>query len=268
MEVEIIYFIAIISMVASVAAIIALLMTSHIRSRELVIKKDKIHELELKSRELDKLKAIAFAEEEQMRRIGRYLHDDVGSSLHLLLHMLENSSTSIAESNEEIREKASNLTRKCIESVRMTSQELVPYFLINFGITRTLQSMTEDGYEHSGIEMHFSEQLQWNPEELDAERKIQLYRLTQEIQSNIIRHAKPSRINMRLETLSDRLILTLSHNGVGISQSEFEKLLNSGKSLGLKNIHYRSILLQGRLTYDRQSDYSSITIEIPKYTPV
>ena len=180
--------------------------------------------------------------------------------------MLESSSASDSERDKEILQKASSLTRKSIESVRITSQELVPYFLINFGITRTLQSMAEDNHELSGISIQYSEDLQWPPEELSAESKIQLYRLTQEIFSNIIRHAKPSKIAMSLATITDGLRLALTHNGVGISQSEFENLLNSGKSLGLKNIHYRTQILGGTLTYDRQSDYSSIRIEIPRQT--
>jgi signal transduction histidine kinase len=145
----------------------------------------------------------------------------------------------------------------------MTSQELVPYFLINFGLSRTLQSIADDSVDLPGIHITYSEALNWPLSNIHQDMTIQLYRLFQEVHSNLIRHAKPSEISIHLKTDLQGLRMSILHNGVGLSQTEYERLLASGKSLGLKNIDYRYKLLQADLTFERLQDRSLVEIFIP-----
>ena len=146
MEIVSLYLIAVFFMFISIGAIGWMLYHSHTRNREIMIQRDQIQELQIRTFEMEKLRSIAAAEEEQMRRIGRFLHDEVGGNLHVLLHVLEKSETRSEKETIEILEKASALTKKSIDSVRNTSQELVPYFLLNGLHHRGLLS-------HSGIEV-------------------------------------------------------------------------------------------------------------------
>jgi signal transduction histidine kinase len=260
-ETERTFAIGVVAILLAFLVMIALLLFSHIRNREVVIQRDQIHQLKIQTLELEKLKSIAAAEEEQMRRIGRYLHDDVGGNLHALLHMLEQSTGD--QSSQPPLQKAIDLTRRSIQSVRLTSQELVPYFLINFGLRKTLQSMLEEAHEVSGIQTLYSESIEYPIEQLPQDTAIQLYRLVQEIFTNLMRHAKPSELSLHVETNNGSCVLQFKHNGVGISQVEFENLLAKGKSLGLKNIAYRKQLLNASVHYDRQPTASFIHINLP-----
>jgi signal transduction histidine kinase len=209
---------------------------------------------------MEKLKSIATAEEEQMRRIGRFLHDEVGGNMHVLLHLLEKKTNQANPEYDEILQQASILTRKSIDSVRNTSQELVPYFLLNFGLDRTLRSMVNDAQNAAGVRMSYNSSLQWSPEQLSHDLTIQLYRIAQEIFSNLLRHAKPSEVLVNLYTQPSFLKVEFTHNGIGLSQQEYEHQLISGKSLGLKNIDYRAKILQATLKYHRGSDQSRVEI--------
>jgi len=240
--------------------IIVLLLVSHIRNREIVIQRDQIHQLQLQTIELEKLKTIATAEEEQLRRIGRYLHDEIGGNLHVLLKLLESSSFDVQD-NKSIQ-KATEIASVCIDSVRLTSQELVPYFLLNFGLKRTLQTMMDNINEIKGLSLSYSESLEWSPDLVPQEKAIHIYRLIQEVYSNLLRHAKPTEINLRVETMSDHMSILFSHNGVGISQHEFNQLSSTGKSLGLKNILLRAELLNAQLLYQRLNTNSIIHLQI------
>jgi signal transduction histidine kinase len=262
MEIEDLLVILYLSMLTSLGVIGWMLYSTHVRNREIVMQRDEIHMLQIQTLELEKLKSIASAEEEQMRRIGRFLHDEVGGNLHVLLHLLEKSNMHTDNESTEILQRASNLTRKSIEAVRSTSQELVPYFLLNFGLTRTLQSMADDAHDLPDLQMRYSDSLQWSPELLPQETTIQFYRLIQEVYSNLLRHAKPSEILIHLSTTSEAITIELTHNGVGLSQQEFTHLLHSGKSLGLKNIDYRSTLLQAEVIYNRLESSSAIRVSI------
>jgi two-component system NarL family sensor kinase len=262
MEIEDFFLIAFFSMLISIGAIGWMLYHSHVRNREIMIQRDQIQDLQHQTFEMEKLKSIAAAEEEQMRRIGRFLHDEVGGNLHVLLHMLENSSNTTQSDLSDVIQKASLLARKSIDSVRITSQELVPYFLLNFGLTRTLQSMADDSIELPGVTVTYSESLEWSPDLLEQEMKIHVYRLVQEVYSNILRHAKPSRIHIHFYTDPAKLGIELAHNGVGLSQQEFSHLLQSGKSLGLKNIDYRLKLLNAGIHYSRTDENANILISL------
>jgi len=263
MDIERLFIIGSISILVSLVALIWMFYSSHVSNRTLVIQRNQIHALEIKGLELDKLKSIANAEEEQMLRIGRYLHDEVGGNLHVLLHLLEQSDQHSTANDSDILQKAAELTRRSIHSVRMTSQELVPYFLINFGLSRTLQSVADDGNDLPGIHITYSEVLNWPVSSLQQDATIQLYRLFQEVYANLIRHAKPSEISITMKTDRQGLMLSILHNGVGLSQTEYERLLASGKSLGLKNIDYRHKLLQADLSFRRLQDRSLVEIFIP-----
>ena len=264
MEIVNLYLIAVFFMFISIGAIGWMMYHSHTRNREIMIQRDQIQELQIRTFEMEKLRSIAAAEEEQMRRIGRFLHDEVGGNLHVLLHVLEKSETRSEKETIEILEKASALTKKSIDSVRNTSQELVPYFLLNFGLTRTLQSMADEINDLPGIGVTYSESIEWSPEQLPQETIIQLYRLIQEVHSNILRHAKPTEIKIHLATTPQAISIELSHNGVGISQSEYIQLLQTGKSQGLKNIDYRATLLQAPVRYIRHENVSIIDVSIDK----
>jgi signal transduction histidine kinase len=262
MEIETVFYVTIFIMLCSLGAILWMIFSSHISNRNLAIQRDKLHELEIKNLEMEKLKSIASAEEEQMRRIGRFLHDEVGGNMHVLLHMLEKSTNQANPESAEILQRASILTRKSIDSVRSTSQELVPYFLINFGLARTLQSLADESDELPGVRVNYSDSLQWQPEQLPQETIINLYRLAQEIYSNILRHAKPTAISIQLTTSPEALRIGFVHNGVGIGQQEFLNLLQIGKSLGLKNIDYRAKILQADLNYRRSDTQSEVVVSI------
>ena len=262
MEIEKIYLICFLSMLIAVGVFSWFFYSSHVSNREIVLQRDKIHELQMENLEMEKLKSIASAEEEQMRRIGRFLHDEVGGNLHVLLHMLEKSNSEANPEIAEILNRASNLTRKSIDSVRSTSQELVPYFLINFGLARTLQSLADESDELPGVRIKYSDSLQWQPEQLPQETTIHLYRLVQEIYSNILRHGKPTEISIQLVTTADTLKIGFVHNGVGMEQQEFQNMLQTGKSLGLKNIDYRAKILQADLTYHRYDAHSTVDVSI------
>jgi signal transduction histidine kinase len=182
----------------------------------------------------------------------------------VLLHLLSNPNTSTESISEESLNKAVELTRKSIDSVRMTSQELVPYFLINFGLSKTIQSIVDDANDISGLKVQFTKSIQWQIEDLPQELTIQLYRLLQEVYSNLLRHSKPTEIQIYLSTSDAGMQLLLTHNGVGLSQSEFEHLSKTGKSLGLQNIAYRKILIKASLTYQRMTPLSTIEIQIAR----
>lgn len=73
---------------------------------------------------------------------------------------------------------------------------------------------------------------------LTSKQTSHLYRITQEVLSNSLRHGKADRIRVIMNFTEDEFIISFKDNGIGIENIE-------EKGLGLKNIRERSEELGG-----------------------
>jgi len=99
-------------------------------------------------------------------------------------------------------------------------------------------------------------------DEISKEIKINLFRITQEISTNILRHsgAKNTEISFT-KTSQNQLQLIVKDDGVGI---DLEKMEREHKGAGLKNIERRVTLLDGKLKLDTAPNKGTCyTITVP-----
>ena len=82
--------------------------------------------------------------------------------------------------------------------------------------------------------------------------KEALYRIAQEALQNAIKHTRPSRLELRLEHLPDRLSLKVSDNGLG-----FNPLTPFPGHLGLRWMHERALSVGGNLNITNEIDYGT-----------
>jgi two-component system NarL family sensor kinase len=95
---------------------------------------------------------------------------------------------------------------------------------------------------------------------LDMNTEINLYRIVQELVSNILKHSQANEIILQLNRYESELLLTIEDNGIGFDTSS--ELLKQG--MGLKNIKSRVTKLNGKFHIDSHKGKGSIiTIEIP-----
>ena len=83
------------------------------------------------------------------------------------------------------------------------------------------------------------------PEELrlNEHQSTAVFRIFQEILTNIVRHAAATAVNVEVEFYADGLLLRVSDNGRG-----FDKLhLSDPKALGLLGMRERALLLGGAI---------------------
>ncbi|MGZ3758186.1 MAG: sensor histidine kinase, partial [Mucilaginibacter sp.] len=92
---------------------------------------------------------------------------------------------------------------------------------------------------------------------------LAVYRIVQELLSNILKYAHPKTLHIGSVCKNNSLVITMIHNGQGLTQPMFEELRYKGTGLGLKNIQNRIYLLQGEITfYEYYSGYR-IELRIP-----
>ena len=96
----------------------------------------------------------------------------------------------------------------------------------------------------------------------NPENDISIYRMVQELINNVLKHAKANRLHVTSNYSGEQLRLTITHNGSGLSQEQFEKLRYNRDGLGLKNIQNRVILLRGKINFQASPDNNQINITI------
>ena len=140
---------------------------------------------------------LANEAERERRRIARDLHDQTLADLRHLILMADNvTQENSGKFRGEIEEISDEIRRIC--------EDLSPSVLENIGFTAAIEwelsTAVNQVDEESAIEteFHASDTLEDNLNFNRAE-EIQIYRIAQEVLSNIVRHAKPTKIVVRLE---------------------------------------------------------------------
>jgi len=80
----------------------------------------------------------------------------------------------------------------------------------------------------------------------DGDVANHLYRIAQEATTNAVKHGRPTRIAITLDTRPGRIVLGICDNGVGIPRGK-----TRGNGIGLRTMHYRANLIAARLVVQR-----------------
>lgn len=216
-----------------------LLQTHQEKLRELVAHQDQIRENERK-------------------RIAREIHDDLGQNLLALrieISMLWNSTESDSD-----KEQLGHIIKHIdgtISSVRLIINNLRPAVL-DLGITAALEWQLQDFSRRTGITFDFI----FNEEDaffIEDEFSIVLFRILQEALSNIIRHAEAQHVIVDLVQETESLLLRISDDGIGITQSALYKT----ESFGLAGIRERLNALGGHLEIESSEEGTTLIITLP-----
>jgi len=200
----------------------------------------------------------------ERKRIAQDLHDGLGSMLStvkLYFGSIEEKIDLLRSENQEQKdqyEKATLLLDKACDEVRKVAHEMKSGTLSKFGLPAELESLATIIRESKKIEVELlTHQME---ERLDNKIEIQLYRITQEIISNILKHAKASKITIELNRFEDIISLVIEDNGVGFDLEQAKA--NGG--MGIAGIEARVKEIDGSLNMDTQIGRgTSISIDVP-----
>jgi two-component system sensor histidine kinase UhpB len=187
------------------------------------------------------------AQEAERLRIARGLHDEVGQVLTGVLLQVE---------DEETKEAV----RQALEEVRRIAQELRPELLEHLGLVSALTELSRRFADSSGlrVERRFADDIP----PLSDEAEIAVYRVAQESLTNVARHAEASSVLVALERGRSSVVLSVSDDGRGISQT----LAANGHG-GLRGMRERALLVGGALAVKRsRAGGVEVRLEVPAET--
>ncbi len=214
--------------------------------------------------ERDFIHAFIDAQEQEKQSFGEDLHDGISQILaaeSMYVEVLRKLNTSNDKRVIEALDKIKSLNLSAINDARGIAHGLMSKQLKESGLIKAVSHICEDYNQSKKIVFNFKNS-GLIEEEISKEIKINIFRITQEISTNIIRHsgAKNTEISLT-KTNQNQLQLIVKDDGVGM---DLEKMERENKGAGLKNIERRITLLNGNLKLDTAPDQGTCyTIIVP-----
>lgn len=220
-----------------------------------LLQKEMLHQQELRA------KAIIEAEEKERMRIARDLHDGIGQTLSaakLNLSGLESKLQLKDQETEAILKNAIDLVDDSVKEVRAVSHAMMPNALLKSGLVAAIREFVN---KLSTIEkLKIDLEITGLNERLEQSTETVLFRVLQELVSNIIKHAKANHITIQIIKHEHELTVMIEDNGVGFDA----KKVNEFEGIGLKNIISRIDFLKGTVNFDSNIGRgTTVTIEVP-----
>ena len=185
-------------------------------------------------------------QEAERTRISRELHDQIGQALTAIkirLQVLERQKeTPTAQALEPIV----GLVDDTLEQVRHLSQDLRPPQLDDLGIAAALRTLLEKILAPAGLA--FEVEVLPDPLRLPDPVAVACYRITQESLTNILKHARASRVEVRLESDAAGTRLSVRDDGVGFDRLSVDRRVRQRESTGLLGMRERARMAGGQLS--------------------
>lgn len=192
---------------------------------------------------------LQYIREEERTRIAREIHDELGQVLTALKMDLSLLNHGLLESSESmprfrLMEEIASMRRlvdRTIQTVRRISTELRPEVLDHLDLRAAMEWQIQEFQVRSGIICEFRSNV--DAIDIDRDSATALFRIFQEAMTNVARHSNASRVNIGLMQMDDSLLMEVSDNGRGITESN----IANARSFGILGIKERALLLGGEV---------------------
>jgi len=223
-----------------------------------------IFEIDKKNMELEKMNAVLQAQEQERAKIARNLHDEVGAVLTMATRNLKGTLKHISKAENYYEDVifTIEILEQSTDKIRSISHGMLPHFLLKFGLEKTLQRLAEQTQKSLGNPCTFNSKITGELK-LNQQYLIHFYSIILELLNNLLKHSHPHSVQFELEKSPTHLFLNIKHDGVAISQSDYEYLLNHSDGMGLESITLRLKMINGELLYQRNSPGGTIQLAMP-----
>jgi signal transduction histidine kinase len=218
----------------------------------------KIHQQEIirleNEKELKRITGVLQGQEQEKNRLAKEIHDGIGGTLAGIKMQL-------SQENKEL--KSNNIQNivgqigEAFQELRIISHNLSSNFIENKSLEELIIQL-KYGYEKR---KEFEVEIVFFPENtlhsLSMSLKSNLYRIIQELFSNVSKHAKANQVMISFTQHEEVLNIMFEDNGQG-----FEEVNSNG--IGFSNIKERVANLDGQITIESTiGTGTTIIIELP-----
>lgn len=218
---------------------------------------------EAHNRELELRTLYAQAQElatlQERQRLARELHDSISQALYgisLGAHTAQETVESDPEQAMASLQYILDLTEAGLAEMRALIFELRPESLEMEGLVAALNKQV--AVLRTRYKLNVDVEMNFEPD-LSLEIKQSLYRIAQEALHNTVKHARASKVILRLIRQDNDILLEIHDNGKG-----FDPARSFPGHLGLRSMHERAAKVDGTLTIDSDPGRGTcIAVRVP-----
>ncbi len=180
--------------------------------------------------------------ENERRRIGFDLHDDLGQKLTGALLMVKALEQRLAADHHAClgdARKLLSLMDEIISHTHNLAHQFASLDVKGEDLSAVLRALAANVKKMFEIPCAFS--IKGALPELPQHTMIQLYKIAQEAVSNAIKHGKASQVSVSLVKQQDQLVLTIKNDGLPFCQP------TNKNRMGLRIMNYRASTINGTL---------------------
>ena len=229
-----------------------------LRAQEQVLYERAVNDL-LKQQEINSLDAMMKGQEQERQRVGKDLHDRIGSMLSAVkfqFSALEGRMEQMESHQREQYEHVFNLLDETVTEVRRISHDMVRGTLSQFGLVRALEDLRSA--VHAPGKLNVTMSVFGMDERLEQNLEIAVYRMVQECVSNAMKHAHAKELSVQLTRTAGSLNIIVEDDGTGFDMS----IVSEG--MGMGNIRERAQAHGGAVLVDSRPGHgTTVSIDLP-----
>lgn len=226
-----------------------------------IVEKESAHQLSIKNKELELLRAVIETQESEREKIAANLHDEVGPLLSTLKLNISKHKRDLAKSNLTIEalDKEREFIDNIVDNIRTASHHLTPQFVLKYGLLKGLSNFVAPiSTPVITIHSNLSSDVR-----LGKQITINMYRIALELINNALKHDKPDNMSIELMKEKRNLVFRLLHNSRGLTNEAYAEKLELASGLGLGSIQSRIIILNGKIDFQQTPNGSVTNLIIP-----
>lgn len=210
----------------------------------------------LKDQELTAIDAMIEGQEKERQRIANDLHDDLGglmATVKLHFNALKEKQT------PELYTKTNQLIDEAYEKVRTVAHAKNSGVIAKQGLLKAIRQMAQTISAANTINIDVIDHGLDN--RLENSLELTIFRIIQELVTNIIKHAQATEASIHITNHEDSLNIMVEDNGKGFNPSQVTK---TNKGMGISSIDKRVAHLEGTMTIESEYNQgTTIIIDIP-----
>ncbi len=204
---------------------------------------------------------LTLAEERERRSIAVELHDQIGQMLAVSKIRMGNLHKQLKESeHEEQAQEILEMIDQIITDVRTLTFELSSLVLYQGGLGAAIRELCNKTLAPYGIDFNTDDSEYAKVISQDAQ--IILYQVTRELLHNVLKHARASKVTIKLASSDKAITLSVKDNGVGVDPKIIQKHLRGRGNLGLFSIKERIGLLGGDFNIESEPGQGMLAMAV------
>ncbi|WP_178983841.1 ATP-binding protein [Winogradskyella helgolandensis] len=210
----------------------------------------------LKEQELITIDAMIEGQEKERQRIANDLHDDLGG---LMANVKLHFNALKDKDSPELYSKTNNLIEEAYQKVRSVAHAKNSGVIAKQGLLKAVRHMADKVSGSNTIKIEVLDHGLDN--RLENSLELTLFRIIQELITNVIKHAEASEVTIHLTNHEDSINIMVEDNGKGFNSNQITK---TNKGMGISSIDKRVEHLEGQLTIESEINKgTTVIIDIP-----